>query len=455
MLRSIVIFIALAFAAIVFLPDLFTMGMFTDGLTYASIARNLSQGIGSFWQPHYTNSLLPHFYGHPPLAIGIQSLVFSICGDQFFVERTYSFVLFISCACWLLLIWRAMFNNKAVQHDGWMVVIFWLLMPVCSWCFRSNMLENTLTFFALGAFWGLLSTKVWKTIVASIFVLCAFLCKGPVGLFPIVVPAVAMLYEARPAKVVIKQYLLLFSVIATLCIALMTVWPFSVKNFEYYLQEQLMASLMGNVSNHQLPRYGMPFYLAKNLLIPLLVATFLRSCYKQKHQTEKKILVLLTVAISGSLPLLISPRQSEYYLLPSLPFYALAITVWCQPSLHYLSSVSTEKIRTQIQVLCVIVIAISVTLMFIRFGKPSRDSDTIALVEAVVRKINRNTSLGCDVSFHNNWKLHAYFARIGNISMYPGNESYPYFLSTKMAAGKNSIEIKQQSGEPLFLLQLH
>lgn len=45
-----------------------------DGLFYSSIARNLSNGVGTFWQTHFSNTLFPRFYEHPPLALGIQSL---------------------------------------------------------------------------------------------------------------------------------------------------------------------------------------------------------------------------------------------------------------------------------------------------------------------------------------------------------------------------------------------
>ena len=38
-----------AAAAVLLLPLLFTQGMFFDGLTFSTIARNLNEGIGQFW----------------------------------------------------------------------------------------------------------------------------------------------------------------------------------------------------------------------------------------------------------------------------------------------------------------------------------------------------------------------------------------------------------------------
>ncbi len=50
--------------------ELFTPGQFMDGATYASISRNLSQGIGSYWDLFYTPYLYPDFIEHPPSFFG-------------------------------------------------------------------------------------------------------------------------------------------------------------------------------------------------------------------------------------------------------------------------------------------------------------------------------------------------------------------------------------------------
>ena len=66
-----------------------------DGLYYATIAKNLANGLGSFWQLYFTE-LDGVFYGHPPLAMGLQSILFSIFGDSIYIERAYSFSTFIA-----------------------------------------------------------------------------------------------------------------------------------------------------------------------------------------------------------------------------------------------------------------------------------------------------------------------------------------------------------------------
>ena len=46
-------------------PNLFSDGMILDGLFYATISKNLANGLGSFWYPHLTNTLMPQF--HEPI----------------------------------------------------------------------------------------------------------------------------------------------------------------------------------------------------------------------------------------------------------------------------------------------------------------------------------------------------------------------------------------------------
>jgi len=98
---NITLFFYLAIAALFMLMTgfrLFAEGMFVDGVTYAAISRNLANGLGSFWEPHFSATLDTQFHGHPPLALGMQSLAFRVFGDSLLVERFIHSLLFYSPA---------------------------------------------------------------------------------------------------------------------------------------------------------------------------------------------------------------------------------------------------------------------------------------------------------------------------------------------------------------------
>jgi len=123
-------------------------GMFIDGVTYAVIARNLAEGIGSFWFPFYTASVYPQFHEQPPLGFGLQAAAFAVFGDHLAVERVYSLVMGCLTAGLLVAIWRRTIH--AAAHE-WLPVVFWLLPSTVTWSIVNNMLENTQTVFTTAA----------------------------------------------------------------------------------------------------------------------------------------------------------------------------------------------------------------------------------------------------------------------------------------------------------------
>src|SRR5262249_7008974 len=89
-----------------FVPRLAHRGMFLDGITYASISRNLAEGRGRFWEPFYTATIYPTFHEHPPLVFFLQSLWFRAFGDRWFVERLYCAAVGIATAALIAATWR-------------------------------------------------------------------------------------------------------------------------------------------------------------------------------------------------------------------------------------------------------------------------------------------------------------------------------------------------------------
>src|SRR5207247_6982650 len=110
-------------------PRLAHRGMFLDGVTYASIARNLAQGRGRFWAPHYTDTIYPAFHEHPPLAFWLQSLWFQAFGDHWFVERAYSATAAALIALFIIVTWRAVQAVPDASNQYWLLVAFRMGVP--------------------------------------------------------------------------------------------------------------------------------------------------------------------------------------------------------------------------------------------------------------------------------------------------------------------------------------
>ncbi len=101
--------------------ELFSDGMFMDGLLYAGISRNMAEGMGSFWKPFLSQTLYPEFYEHPPLALGLQAVFLKLVGDSIYVERFYSLATHFIMGYLMILIW------KKVTHEtrySWVPLLF-------------------------------------------------------------------------------------------------------------------------------------------------------------------------------------------------------------------------------------------------------------------------------------------------------------------------------------------
>jgi 4-amino-4-deoxy-L-arabinose transferase-like glycosyltransferase len=68
---------------------LIRLGIHGDGVEYASVARNLSDGVGTFWKPYLDDRIHPVFHEHPPLVFWIQSLFFRFFGDGPYLESFF------------------------------------------------------------------------------------------------------------------------------------------------------------------------------------------------------------------------------------------------------------------------------------------------------------------------------------------------------------------------------
>ncbi|MBK9389464.1 MAG: glycosyltransferase family 39 protein [Bacteroidetes bacterium] len=122
----------------------FSDGMFMDGTIYAVLSRNMANGTGTFWHPHFTDTFFPVFVEHPPLAFGIEGILFRIFGDNRFVERFYSLLTIFITAIVIVYIWKAILKKSST---GWLPLLFWITMPTVNWISVNHMLENTLAIF--------------------------------------------------------------------------------------------------------------------------------------------------------------------------------------------------------------------------------------------------------------------------------------------------------------------
>ena len=228
-------------------PTLWTEGMFMDGLYYASIARNLSQGLGSFWSLHLTNCSFPVFNEHPPFAIWLQSLIFYCAGDNIYVERIYSLSTFLLTGFIIHLIWKEIIN-KEFKSLSWLALFFWVIIPLNSWSCSNNILENTMNIFvALAVLFSLKSLKKSKLrniFFSGIFLALAFLSKGFTGLFPLSIFFWHFIVyrEIKIKEIVLNSSYFLFCLTSPFML-LFFIYPDASETIHEYINNQVVRKL--------------------------------------------------------------------------------------------------------------------------------------------------------------------------------------------------------------------
>jgi 4-amino-4-deoxy-L-arabinose transferase-like glycosyltransferase len=408
--------------------SLLTEGMFFDGVTYASISRNMAEGQGTFWNPHYTQTLYPEFRQHPPLALGMEALAFKAFGDHWWVEKAYSVLMFLLSGLFIALIWKRTTNNL---RWAWLSLLFWLVMPLVFWSATNNLLENTMSVFVLLSVYLMIvgyqrNHKIWL-FLSALVLLMAFLAKGFTGLFPLVFPILYCAFDQKRKWIQgpIDSLILLVS-IAVFAGIMFLVCPGSFAYLKDYIRLQVIGGGLHEVTTSS--RFYIVFALLQQLIIPCVFALVMVIC-KSKNKVNAKVFefppdkawfyVFLIMGLVGVLPIMVSVKQRDFYMLAALPFFALAcghitlsmLTLWL-PKI-------TPKVRGWMTLGAGCVMLLGLVLNIVHIGKYGRDEALIEEVKQRITEAQGDNIIEISPEEYTQWAKHAYYMRYGKISLSP------------------------------------
>ena len=476
-----------AFAAAT-LPRLAQRGMFVDGVTYASIARNLSEGRGSFWSPSYTATIYPQFHEHPPFGFWLQSLWFRVLGDHLFVERAYSLAAALVTALLIARIWHRLQQSGAegpaqacperssvdrpglsetliprqaqderrveglrtsgrrdgphvpgASADEWLPVLFWILVPVVSWAIVGNLLETSLSLLTTAAVAAAVeaafaarptSTAAWG-IVSGVCVVAAALTKGPVGLFPLAAPVMFwMIFGNRRAWAsLVGQW----SAVMLCAIALLS-FEAPRASLAQYLDQQVFASLGGRreisagswtIVIQLVSGVWAPIVLAGGLIVAA-AQRFVRPRQPQRAQAA----ALFLVGLAGTLPIAVSVKQAGHYLVPGVPLYALAAACLLAPTAAVLiERLAVRQHERFVNSLSAVVLLVAIGVAYVPALR--RDAPRLADLDVLAAGVPRGATIGICPESNGDWGLHAWFERRFDVSLdAAGGPQREWFLAT-------------------------
>ncbi len=421
-------------------PKLFSDGMFSDGLQYATISRNMANGLGSFWNPHLTNSLYSVFHEHPPLALFLESVCFRIFGDSIFVERFYSLFTFILTGWFLVLIWKELTNKV---ETGWIPLLLWISIPKNSWACANNMLENSMmVFVVLSALFYLKSLykKRWVFLFFSAIALdAALFSKGFPALyvwsFPLWMALIAKRINGK-RMLLDTLLLILFTVLPVLLLLVLS--PAASESLSKYFNRQIVGSLENIQTVSSRVTILLDFLLA--ILMPLLIgggALWMAQKQRVSLQLLKRnrpmSLALFLLAFSGVFPIMISLKQRSFYILTVYPFFALALAIFLLPVAEELLFMleSKKKFHKRFALFSLLLLMASVGFSFMQTKHIGRDRKQVKDVYRIIHYIGKNKAVSISPKLFTNWHLHGYFGRYGNVSLDPNKRHFhKYYISS-------------------------
>ncbi|MGK0390378.1 MAG: 4-amino-4-deoxy-L-arabinose transferase-like glycosyltransferase [Maribacter sp.] len=422
------------------LPVLVQDGMFLDGVTYATISKNMANGIGSFWSPHYTQILYPEFYEHPPLVFGIQSILFRILGNGIYTERIYTLLTAILTTWGIIQCWKLFSKQRKQQNYAWLPVLLWISIPIVFWSYSNNMLENTMGVFTIFSVFFLLKSMINQQLkwllLGSVFILGAFLSKGLVGLFPLAIPAIyyVVFRDIKIGKSILYSFFTLL-IPSALFYFITLLYPESLDNITTYFNQQLLPSLNKEREVTASNRFSIMLILLIEMIFPIFLVLFfvvkniiIKNTAKLK--LNKPALLFLLIGLSASIPLMVSLKQRGFYLIPSIPFYILSCSYLIYPYIENVLEKLSNPIKFSLKIISYLILIFALSISTYKIGHYSRDESPLKDIHTITKKIDssQGTILGTRGKGCPDWMTTAYLNRVGGMSVECG-KLHEYFIT--------------------------
>lgn len=436
--------IAAMFSLIV--SQLIQDGVFMDGMLYISVGKNLSDGIGTFWDQSFGKYSMFSYHEQPPLYGGLIAVFFKLFGSSMYVERLFCFVCYLATVFYLVKIWKLIYNENTMQQIAWLPVLFFTVIPVVFWAYSNHVEETVMTPFALAAVYHLykvcfLQQNVYLNILlAAIFLVMSSLTKGVQGLFPIAAIFFywALNYKKFSLFKMIMQSLLLLALISFIYAIIFILEPEALKSFKTYFGIRFVNTF-NNVGATTDNRFNLFFRLI-NELLPLGVVSLIVLFISRKHKTDGsyapdnkiKLLWFLLIGISGSFPLMVTLEQRAFYLVTALPYYALMFAVLVAPRLNNL--IEQVKIDSNgfkvFKVASVLLLTGSLIFTITCIGTTKRDKELLHDVYLFGKLIERGEVVSIPQEMWDDWNFQTYMIRYNYISVQNGGNN-KYFMLRK------------------------
>jgi hypothetical protein len=303
----------------------------------------------------------------------------------------------------------------------------------------------------------------WGVAAAGAVALAA-LSKGPVGFFPLIVPALfALLPAAQRPRYWAALAGGLFAAIVTAAAAV-ALAPAPRAALLAYFDRRLSPALfdldgggwrMSDITRH----------LTVGILARLAAAVGLLWLVRRRGRSGdlpvwRPALFFLATGFSASLPLLVSQEIAGHYFTACVPFFALAAAAFALPAVASFRLQAPGPWAWRVPTLLAAGLLVAIPVVLVRHGTlEPRNRDLIAAFDAVAAVAPAGATMGTCAGSAEDWGLVAYAQRFLRVSLsFDDQPVSGWFLrkdeacgvpvSCTLAAGAPPLEVYQCNGAP-------
>ncbi len=418
-------------------------GMFMDGMIYVTVSRNLAEGVGSFWDPYFSATLMTSYHEQPPLYFGLLALFYKVFGNSMYVERLFSLVCLAVTCFYMHLFWKKLFiNTKEIAENSWIPVLFYVITPVCFWAYNNHVEETVMAIFATMASYYVYCALFLKErtilylILGGVFIFLSGLTKGVQGMFPIAAVGIYWLIskDISFGKMVLWTGFLIGVPAVLLGILWISNEDVSASFISYYHDRYVPT--FTNEMNTTGNRFDILIKVFLEILpigiISGIILLFSRK-YKtqdiQPNQYKKSMIWLFILGLSGTAPLMVTLEQRGFYIVTAMPLFVLAVSMFAASRIttliNRIKSINTLNFSMAFLFACSIVFSIS------QIGKYKRNENTLSDIYKVKQVIPENTLVGFPSKMYSEWAFRAYMMRYNKNSMMENCSDCKYFVIYK------------------------
>ncbi len=454
-LLTVILFIAEA-------RPLVMQGMFFDGTIYFSIARNMANHIGSTWLPQFYNT---PFFEHPSFGLFLQSLLFRLLGsDSVYIDKLYSLMVALLNILAVVIIWRKTLPlAKACLF--WIPILVWLLLFNNFINIQSGYLEPTLTVFtsfaSLLILQGAFTNNARWFFAAGLLITIAFFVNGLEAFFPIAIPGIYWLVFRTHSFLTACKQTILIIIITSALVSMVLLYPPAYQNMHKYFQQQLWPSLIGSRMGKFVGwkhLYGFwslvheVIYILGITLILLLIQAKKNRQLLLKSVTNafknKWVIFFFLIALCGSLPVILSSRQSDHYYYQAYPFLVLMFAHILTPLFAaWIPHINIKRLDYRLSIIIlggVLITTLSIVAGSI--GDVGRDKSLLTDVISIKKIVPKGAKISLAGGLQHSWALKAYLYRYNQIFS-PDELNEDYYLQPREL-------VNQPSGYHLMNIQL-